>query len=108
MLSLNSGNYRRGGQTLKLRTKVLAIIGVAIASLVAILYTTSQTVMLTSFDALEEQNTKQNVERAASALGNQILALDGVIQAGAVLDDTYKLAKNPSPDQEFIFQSLSQ
>ena len=93
---------------MKLRTKVLAIIGVAIASLVAILYTTSQTVMLTSFDALEEQNTKQNVERAASALGNQILALDGVIQAGAVLDDTYKLAKNPTPDQEFIFQSLSQ
>ena len=93
---------------MKLRTKVLVIIGVAIGSLVLILYATSQTVMLRSFDALEEQNTQQNVERAASALHNQVLALDGVIQAGAGLDDTYELAKNPSPDQAYIFANLSQ
>ncbi|MFC1848533.1 ATP-binding protein [Chloroflexota bacterium] len=93
---------------MKLRTKVLAIIGVVIVSLVAILYTTSQNVIFTSFNSLEEQNTQQNVERAASALGNQILALDGVIQAGAGLDDTYHLAKNPSPENQYIFQSLSQ
>ena len=60
---------------MKLRTKVLVIIGVAIGSLVLILYATSQTVMLRSFDALEEQNTQQNVERAASALHNQLVTV---------------------------------
>jgi signal transduction histidine kinase len=89
-----------------LRTKVLVIIGIAVASLVAIFYTTSQTVTLSSSDALEDQNTRQNVERAASALDSQILALDGAIDAGARLEDTYNLVQNP--ERGYIFGSLSQ
>ena len=89
-----------------LRVKVLVIIGIAVASLVAMFYTTSQTFTLKSFDALEDQNTRQNVERAASALNNQILALQGVIDAGAGLEDTYKLIQNPEHAQ--VFATLSQ
>jgi len=92
----------------KLRTKVLAIIVVATVSLVAILYTTSESVMLSSFDALETQNTEQNLERATHALDGQIAELDGFIKAGAGLDEAYLLAQNPGSGLEYVFANLSQ
>ncbi|PSB61674.1 hypothetical protein C7B79_21040 [Chroococcidiopsis cubana CCALA 043] len=47
---------------MRLRQKILPIVGTTIVSLVTVLYTTSATVLLGSFIQLEQQETRARVE----------------------------------------------
>ena len=81
-----------------LRKKTLLIIAATFLSLIAILYFASQTLLLNSFNELEEQNTRQNVERALSALSNDLSSLDATAGDWAGWDDTYAFIEDANTD----------
>ncbi len=81
-----------------LRKKILLIITVTFLSLIVILYFASQTLLLDSFNKLEEQNTRQNIERALSALSNDLSSLDATAGDWAGWDDTYAFIEDANTD----------
>lgn len=83
---------------MSLRVKTLFIIGVVLASLVLILYLITQTVLVRSFEALEEQNTRENVQRALTALNEQIDTLSASNLDYAFWDDTYQFMADRNQD----------
>lgn len=83
---------------MKLRKKTLIIIGVTITSLIAILYATSQTILLSSYAALEEQDTCQNLERVQNALSGDLYDLELLTRDWSAWDDTYDFIQNSNED----------
>src|SRR3972149_4852210 len=74
---------------MKMRQKTIIIIVLASISMISILFTASQTILLNSFAKLEDQNTRQNVERVLSALSNEFAELNSKCGDWAEWDDTY-------------------
>ncbi|MBI2288684.1 MAG: HAMP domain-containing protein [Chloroflexi bacterium] len=72
-----------------LRKKTLTIIGLTFVGLIVILFFISQQILLSSFAGLEEQNTRQNVERMLSVLSDDLAALEATDGDWAAWDDTY-------------------
>ncbi len=72
-----------------MRQKTITIIVLASISMITILYAASQTILLNSFAKLEDQNTRQNVERVLSALSNEFAELNSKCGDWAEWDDTY-------------------
>lgn len=83
---------------MNLREKTLIIIGITLAGLVAILYAASQFIIMGSFMELEEQNTRQNVERVLNALSNDLDNMDCLAYDWAAWDDTYTFIEDRNPD----------
>lgn len=72
-----------------IRKKTLLIIGVTFVGLVVILYFVSQSILLSSFGRLEEEETRENIERVVAALENNISFIDATADDWATWDDTY-------------------
>jgi len=87
-----------------LRKKALIVIGVTFACLIVILYFISRIVLLSGFANLEEQHTHQNVERALSALFDEIANLDTMVFDWAAWDDTYAFIEDGN--EEYIRSNL--
>ena len=87
-----------------LRKRILAIIIVTFLSLITILFFTSQTILLNSFNKLEEQRTSRNVERALSALSNDLSSLDATAGDWAAWDDTYAFIEDAN--DEYVESNL--
>ncbi len=83
---------------MSLRTKTLIIIGAILAGLIAILLVASQTVLLRSFEQLEEQNTREDVQRFLNALSDQLAQLSSTAADYAVWDDTFAFVRDGSKD----------
>ncbi len=83
---------------MSLRVKTLFIISAVLASLVLILYLITQTVLVKSFEALEEQNTREHVERALTAINEQIENLSANNLDYAFWDDTYNYMVDRNED----------
>jgi sensor domain CHASE-containing protein len=81
-----------------LRLKILGVISIALVGLFAILYVTSQVILGSSFAALEDQDTRQNLERARDALLAELLALHTKSADWANWDDTYAFIEDANPD----------
>ena len=81
-----------------LRKKILAIIIVTFLTLIAILFLASQTLLLDSFNKLEEQNTRQNVERTLGTLSNEFASLEALAGDWAAWDDTYAFTEDVNTD----------
>ena len=77
-----------------LRKKTLLIIGLTLAGLIVLLYFISQTILLGSYARLEEQSVQQNVERAVTALQDQLSILDSIAGDWAPWDDTYTFVED--------------
>ncbi len=77
-----------------LRKKTLLIIGATLVGLVVVLYVTSSTILLNGFAKLEEQSTRQNVERAVDALFDGLSTLNRTAGDWATWDDTYAFIKD--------------
>lgn len=77
------------GKSMKIRKKTVIIIAVTTITMVSIVYAISQTILLNSFARLEEQNTRQNVERVLSALDKEFSELNSKCGDWAEWDDTY-------------------
>jgi len=89
---------------MSLRKRTLIIIGLTIVSLIVVLYATSRIILLGSFAELEERDTRWNVERALSALSDELSVLDTTINDWAARDDTYAFIENP--DESYIQSNL--
>jgi len=74
---------------MKLRIKTLLIIGVTLAGLIAILYIVSSTVLMSGFAQVEEQETRENVQRALDTLTSELDGLSSITRDYASWDDTY-------------------
>jgi len=85
---------------MKMRQKTITIIVLASIIMVSILYVVSQTILLSSFAELEEQSTRQNVERVMSALSNEFSELNSKCADWAEWDDTYAYVQDLNDDYE--------
>jgi len=83
---------------MKMRKKTIIIIVVTTISMISILYAASQMILFNSFAKLEEQNTRQNVERVLSALSNEFSELNSKTGDWAEWDDTYTFIKDLNND----------
>ncbi|MDY7041353.1 MAG: PAS domain S-box protein, partial [Chloroflexota bacterium] len=81
-----------------LRKRTLTIIGVTFIGLIVILYAASQAILLDSFTDLEEQNTRQQVERVINVWAGELSALDAIAYDWAAWDDTYAFIENANED----------
>ncbi|MCB9076255.1 MAG: PAS domain-containing protein [Anaerolineaceae bacterium] len=87
-----------------LRNKTLIIISVTLVGLVMLLYFIAQTILLKSFATLEAEDVNQNVERAATALHEQLVILDTTAGDWAPWDDTYNFVQGKN--EAFIEENL--
>lgn len=83
-----------GDEPVQLRKKTILIIGITLLCLIAILYTTSQFILIASFKQLEEQNTQKNIERARDALLDDTNRLDSIACDYAAWDETYNYVQD--------------
>jgi diguanylate cyclase (GGDEF)-like protein/PAS domain S-box-containing protein len=85
---------------MSLRDKTLITVGLTIMVVIAVIYAISQIVLLNSFIQLEEQYTRQTVERALHAIQVRVNSLDNVSIGWAARDQMVEFAQ--SNDQSFI------
>jgi diguanylate cyclase (GGDEF)-like protein/PAS domain S-box-containing protein len=85
---------------MSLRDKTLITVGLTIMVVIAVIYAISQIVLLNSFIQLEEQYTRQTVERALHAIQVRMNSLDNVSIGWAARDQMIEFAQ--SGDQSFI------
>ena len=95
-----------------LRTKIIVIICVTCALSIVTLFSIQQTILATRFSRLEEQNTSQNVDRALSAVSQDVSSVATAAADWGVWDDTYAYVQDGNEDyvianfQDSSFTSL--
>ena len=96
------GTLRIASQTLpsSLRRKTLLIVAVTMIGLVGGLYLISSILLHRGFGKLEEQFARENVERAASAVSNDLSTLDRTTSEYAAWDQTYEYVQGKRPTYE--------
>ena len=82
------------GKCMTLRNKILIAIGMTFACLTAGLYLISRIILLRSFTNLEQQYVRRDVERAQSAVLDELAALDATLFDWAVWDDTHTFVQD--------------
>lgn len=71
-----------------LRAKILATFGGMLLCMVAVFYSASRTILLDSFEALEEQRIVKNLDRVRDALAAEVEQLDFITRDWAWWDET--------------------
>lgn len=103
-MRFDSRNKLEKSQTSTLRQKTAIAIGGALTSLIGIVYVATSTILLEGYAKLEEQNTRQNVERVLEAYANSLNELNLTNFYWSVWNDTYNFVG--SPTKEFINQNF--
>src|SRR5215469_553016 len=80
-----------------LRGKTLLIIGATMLGLMGGLYALSRVVLLRGFAHVEDEYARQNLERASSAISNELLTLDRTTSEYAAWDQTYAYLHGKDP-----------
>jgi len=80
-----------------LRGKTLLIVLAALVGLVGGLYTLSRIVLVRGFSRVEEDFARQNLERASSALSNELETLQRTTDQYAERDHTYEALRSGDP-----------
>ena len=83
---------------MSLRKQTLLIIALTSLGLIGALYLFSQSILLKSYIALENEQAQQNVQRALDALNEEIAALNRSAGDYAAWDDTYAYVQGDYPD----------
>lgn len=81
-----------------IRKKTLVIIGSTFIGLVVALFLISQSILLDSFVALEEQDTRRNVSRVLTSLSDDLVSLDTMAADWATWDDTYRFIEGDNAE----------
>jgi sensor domain CHASE-containing protein len=81
-----------------LRRKTLLIIGLGLVVVVAAVYATSTLILMGGFANVEEQDTRQNVNRALAALSDDFAELMRSNRDYAAWDDTYAFIEDANDD----------
>jgi signal transduction histidine kinase/DNA-binding response OmpR family regulator/HPt (histidine-containing phosphotransfer) domain-containing protein len=95
---------------MKVRTRVVSGLFIAIASLCAALVVLVQTVVVHSFQKLELQRFERNVERVQNALATQLEVLHKKVVDWGQWDDTFHFMKSRNPtyvEENLNFMTLS-
>src|SRR4051812_2138875 len=74
---------------MSLRSKTLLVMAATLVSLVLLLYGALSTIVLSGFAAVEEQETRQNVQRVEEAITAEQAKLNLTAQDWAEWDETY-------------------
>jgi signal transduction histidine kinase len=82
---------------MRTRTKMLIIITVTIICLNAVLFAISEIILMGGFAGLEEQNTRQSVQRINGTLSDDLSTLSGAAGDWAAWDETYSFIQNANP-----------
>jgi|GEM_PF-822081 len=80
-----------------LRVSTLIIISATFLVLIVLLAIFSQTVLLSGFSQLEQNNAKQNVERVTNAIDGDVSKLDAIAYAWSTTQDIQNYPENPDP-----------
>jgi len=80
-----------------LRGKTILIIFITMLGLVGGLYSLARVVILRGFEKVEEDFARQNLERASSALANELETLERTTNEYASWDQTYKFLHSKYP-----------
>ena len=80
-----------------LRGKTLFIILAVVLGLVGGLYALARVVLLRGFENIEEDFARQNLDRASSALSNELATLDRTTSDYSSWDHTYKFMRGEDP-----------
>lgn len=83
---------------MRLRNRILSIIGPTVAGLIVILYVTSRVILLGGFARLEEREVRRNVGQALSALNDRLSSLGDLVEDWATWDDTYNFMEDRNPE----------
>jgi signal transduction histidine kinase len=94
------GRFRPNRRYATLRWKTLLIVAVTLVGLLTIVYIPLRIFLLGSFVSLERQQLVTDLERASSALADDIYNLDLFNAGYSIWDDTYAFVNDPS--QEYI------
>ncbi|MBI4790762.1 MAG: PAS domain S-box protein [Chloroflexi bacterium] len=91
-------------RSMSLRTKpwqkTPVLIAFSLVVLIGVLYVTSQTIIGNSFRALEEEHTRDDVQRALGLIANELASLNSKAGDWANWDDAYRFAQDGN--REFI------
>ena len=90
---------------MNLRRKTLVIVSLTLVSVIAVLLAATRSILLDSYASLEEQRVRRNVDRAKSALANDLAALGDLAGDWAAWDDTYAFIQDNN--QEFLKSNLN-
>lgn len=88
-----------------LRRKTLLIIGVTIIGLVVILSITSQTILMSGFEQLEQDDIRLNTERVISAILDDIAEVSSSVSDWAYWNDTLDFVEGNYP--EYVDDNLA-
>jgi len=83
---------------MNLRNKTLIVVGIFLVCLIMILYIAAQMQLQSSFSDLEERNAEVDVQRALSAISNELTSLGDIANFWAARDDTYAFMKTGDPN----------
>ncbi len=89
---------------MSLRRKAFIFILTLCAVLISSVIFISRTIILNNFTALEQENTRQNLDRVKNAIDDKINALDTFTQDYAGWNDTYEFIQDGN--QEYIDSNL--
>ncbi|MCR4403452.1 MAG: diguanylate cyclase [Firmicutes bacterium] len=79
---------------MRLRNKVLSILGPTILCLIVVLYVTSRIILLGGFARLEEREVRRNVGHALSTLSDRLSSLGNLVEDWALWDDTCRFIED--------------
>jgi sensor domain CHASE-containing protein len=77
-----------------LRDKTLFTVGLTILVVIAVIFAISQIVLLSSFIRLEEQYTRQSVDRVLFAIEDRLSSLDMLANGWSARDQTYEFVQS--------------
>ena len=81
-----------------LRRKTQIIIGLVLLGLLAVLYAVTRRTLLVQFSQLEEEQTRQSLDRVSTAISNELDLLNGSARDDSMWDEAYEFVQNPRPD----------
>ena len=98
-----------------LRWKTQIVTGLVLLGLLAALYAVTRRTLLVQFSRLEEEQTRQNLDRISNAINNELDLLDGSARDDSIWDEAYNYVQHPQPgwgensfnDDSFVYLRLN-
>lgn len=86
------------GISLGLRRKTQLITGLVLLGLLAALYAITRRTLIVQFAQLEEEQTRQNLDRVSNAINNELDLLNGSARDDSMWDEAYEFVQHPRPE----------
>ncbi len=83
---------------MRLRAKTLLIVGATLTGLTVLSHLAARTLVMASFDAIEADAVRQNLDRAQRALSGEVASLYETTRDYSAWDETYRFAKERQAD----------